>query len=161
MAIGSQQGESFGEFVNRVIPAFNKILNSEGDNTTIVTHSSCLKAMKVWNEMGRPDVSKLTIQQKEEFSEKFNDTETHNADLETFKSKKGNIHVIRHGQTEDNKKNNFRSGDTNLTPKGIKEAQSVGQELKDKTNGSVPKIISSDLPRSIHTSNLINDELGK
>lgn len=153
------KGETFGGFVNRVIPSFDKILKEEPNNTTITTHSSVLKAFKVWDEMGRPDVDKLTPEQKTEFAKKYNQSETHNGDLETFKGDKGDIHVVRHGQTEDNAKNNFRSGNTNLTDKGIKQAHEVAEQLKEKTSGGVPKIISSDLPRAIHTSNIITEHL--
>jgi broad specificity phosphatase PhoE len=156
---GETGGETFGSFVNRVIPAFDKVLKEEQHNTTIVTHSSVLKAMRVWDEMGRPEVDKLTPEQKKEFADKYNETETHNGDLETFKGANGDIRVVRHGQTEDNAKNNFRSGNTNLTEKGIQDAHAVGEELKAKTGGDVPKIISSDLPRAIHTSNIITDKL--
>jgi broad specificity phosphatase PhoE len=156
---GETGGEPFGDFVNRVIPAFDKVLKDEPNNTTIVTHSSVLKAMRVWDEMGRPDVEHLTEEQKKEFATKYNETETHNGDLETFKGSQGDVHVIRHGQTVDNEKNNFRSGDTPLTQKGIGDARAVGQELKAKTGGYVPQIITSDLPRTIRSSNIISDAL--
>lgn len=156
---GETGGETFGQFVGRVIPAFKKILSGEESNTTVITHSSVLKAMKVWDEMGRPEVSDLTPEQKTEFATKYNKEETYNGDLETFKGDKGDIHVIRHGQTEDNAKNNFRSGNTNLTSEGEKQAAESGQQLGRQTGGEVPKIITSDLPRAIHTSNIIHGEL--
>lgn len=156
---GETGGETFGAFIQRVIPAFRNALETDANNTTIVTHSSVLKAMRVWDEMGRPEVETLTPEQKAEFADRFNAAETHNGDLESFKGTNGDIHVIRHGQTEDNAKNNFRSGNTNLTEKGVQDARAVGQELIVKTGGDVPKIITSDLPRTIHTSNLISDAL--
>lgn len=156
---GETGGETFGQFVKRVIPAFDRALKEEANNATIVTHSSVLKAMRVWEEMGRPEVEHLTEEQKKEFADKYNETETHNGDLETFKGDNGDIHVIRHGQTEDNAKNNFRSGNTNLTEKGMQDAANVAQELKNKTGGDVPKIITSDLPRAIHTSNIITETI--
>lgn len=158
---GETGGETFGAFIDRVIPSFDKILKEEPHNTTIVTHSSVLKAFKVWDEMGRPNVERLTPEQTRTFSDLYNKEETHNGDLETFKGTNGDINVIRHGQTEDNAKNNFRSGNTNLTEKGIEDAHNVGQELAEKTSGDVPKIISSDLPRTIHTSNIITDKLNQ
>lgn len=154
-----KQGETFGEFTQRVIPAFEKILKDEPANSTVVTHSSVLKAFKVWDEMGRPDVTKLSDEQKKDFATAYNKEETHNGDMETFKGDQGDIHVIRHGQTEDNAKNNFRSGDTNLTDKGVNDAKEAGNELGRKTGGEVPKIITSDLPRAVHTSNIIHGEL--
>lgn len=158
---GETGGETFGAFVSRVIPSFDRALKEDPHNTTIVTHSSVLKAMRVWDEMGRPDVEKLSAKQKKTFADKYNETETHNGDLETFNGTNGDVHVIRHGQTEDNAKNNFRSGNTNLTEKGIQDAHNVGNELADKTGGDVPKVITSDLPRAIHTSNIITDKLNE
>lgn len=155
----TKQGETFGEFVQRVIPAFDHILKNEPSNTSIVTHSSVLKAFKVWNAMGRPDISALTDEQKKQFATEFNKEETHNGDIETFKGDKGDIHVIRHGETEDNAKNNFRSGNTNLTKKGEQQAAESGNQLGRQTGGDVPKIITSDLPRAVHTSNIIHGEL--
>ena len=156
----AKQGETFGgEFLQRIIPAFDNVLKTGEPNTTITTHSSDLKAFKVWDEMGRPDITKLTDEQKKEFATRYNQQETYNGDLETFKGDKGDIHVIRHGETTDNEKNNFRSGDTNLTAKGKQQAAESGRELGRVTGGDVPKIITSDLPRAVDTSNIIHGEL--
>lgn len=158
---GETGGETFGQFIGRVIAAFKGILSGSEGNTAVITHSSVLKAFKVWDEMGRPEVDNLTPEQKKTFSDEYNKEETHNGDLVTFKGDNGDIHVIRHGQTEDNAKNNFRSGNTNLTEKGVQDAHNVGQELKDKTGGNIPQIITSDLPRAVHTSNIIHDKLSE
>src|SRR6202453_2835873 len=156
----AKQGETFGgEFLQRIIPAFDNVLKTGEPNTTITTHSSDLKAFKVWDEMGRPDITKLTDEQKKEFATRYNQQETYNGDLETFKGDKGDIHVIRHGETTANEKNIFRSGDTNLTAKGKQQAAESGRELGRVTGGDVPKIITSDLPRAVDTSNIIHGEL--
>lgn len=89
-------------------------------------------------------------------------TVTNNDEIQRSKITKpesgNNIHVIRHGETEDNLAGKFRQADTNLTQEGINQAENTGAELKDKLGGQpMPKIITSDLPRTIHTANLIHD----
>ena len=153
--VADPASESFGEFVDRVIPEFARILNEEPDNTVITSHSRVLKVMKVWDEMGRPDIKNLTAEQKAEFSDKYNKESTDNGDIEQFKGKNGTIYVNRHGETEDNKKDNVRSGNTPLTELGVKQAKETGKKLNELTKGNIAQIISSDLPRAIHTSNLI------
>lgn len=160
-ATPDMQGETFGEFASRVIPEADKILKEENHNTAVITHSSDLKLIKAWDAMGRPDIDKLSDEQKKELANRYNASETENGDLDTLKGDKGDIHFIRHGQTEDNAKNKFRSGNTNLTQKGIEQAKIAGRELAQKTGGDVPKVISSDLPRAVHTANLVMDEVNK
>lgn len=160
------KGETGKQFASRVLTEWEKTKNDEANNSTLVTHSSVLKAIKTWENpetwkgTEKPvNPAEMNDEQWKQFAEQFNKESTDNGDLETFKGKNGDIHVIRHGQTEDNKLNKFRSGNTNLTDEGIQQAHEVGQELKDKTNGEVPKIITSDLPRAVHTSNIIHENL--
>lgn len=63
------------------------------------------------------------------------------------------IYIFRHGQTEDNELHTF-SGfrDVDLDQDGIKEAQRIGEELK---NEKVTKAFQSDLIRSKHTLELV------
>lgn len=145
-------GETFNQFQARVLPEFNKILNSAQDGTTIVTHSSVLKLMQEWEAEGRPANLKVD-------ADKYNKLETKPGDVETFKGKNGDIHVVRHGQTEDNVQSNFRSPNTNLTQQGVEQAHKAGREVSKKLKGNpIPQIISSILPRTIHTSNILNEE---
>ena len=157
------QGETGKQFAGRVLSNFENIKNTQPNNTAIVTHSSVLKAIKSWEDPDTwQDTSKPTDpldfdpDQWQSFAKSFNDESTKNGDVEKFKGKNGNIFVVRHGETEDNKQNKFRSGNTNLTDKGVKDAQSAGMQLGKMTGGKVPKIISSDLPRAVHTSNIIS-----
>jgi broad specificity phosphatase PhoE len=327
-----ETGETFRDFLGRVIPAFKKSLDEDPNNTTVVTHSSVLKAYKVWDDMGRPDIDNLTPEQEKEFADKYNDQSIEPGAVESFnkkasssdiakmsdvigkpvmykgqkatieqdgqtiiakidgtnreyelgnvdklsdqpvtsfniqtqeptakidndgniivrgqkyvntfddpiqainRDKDGNIvsvnletpdgqkrtfkgdaaddlayqltlqhitannetkslfeeflndpensdavqngglskaaqeqstspdeqiHVVRHGETDDNAAGFFRSNDAQLTENGINEAKAAGEELLNKLNGrQIPKIISSDLPRTIHTSNLIHE----
>lgn len=152
-------GEKFSDFVNRVVPAFKDKLDNEPNNTTLITHSSVIKALDVWEDMGRPE--NISDRQMKKFAEKYiSEPIEKEGSLTTFKSDNGNdIHVGRHGETEDNKMSEFRENDTKLTDKGETQAASAGKELQEKTGGDVPKIISSDLPRAIHTSNIISEQL--
>lgn len=63
------------------------------------------------------------------------------------------IFIFRHGQTEDNK-NNIFSGwrQSDLTPEGIKEAEAIGEKLK---NEKVTRAYYSDLIRSKHTLDIV------
>lgn len=156
-----ETGETFDEFLTRVIPKADEVLKTGEPNTAIMTHSSVLKAIKLWDDMGRPALDDILKGGKleKEYSEKYNSAETTNGEVETLNGDNGEIHIVRHGQTKDNEENNFRSGDTPLTQKGIDQAKESGKVLKARTGGQVPKIITSDLPRTVHSSNLIEDAL--
>lgn len=159
-------GETGKQFVNRVISAWDKLKTSAKNNAALITHSSVLKAIKAWENpetwkgIEKPsDPSKMTDDQWKAFATEYNKESTNNGDIETFKHADKEIHVVRHGQTEDNAQNKFRSGNTNLTKKGIEQGTEVGKILNDYTGGNVPEIVTSDLPRTIHTSNLIHEQL--
>lgn len=157
------KGETGKQFAARVLTEWENNKNTEPNNTTIISHSSVLKAIKAWETIPkeeRGDPSNMSDETWKKFADNYVKESTENGDLETFKGKNGDIHVIRHGQTEDNKEGNFRSANTNLTDKGIEQAKEVGKQLNEKTGGDVPKIISSSLPRTIHTSDLVHNEFG-
>lgn len=160
------KGETGRGFAGRVLSAWENLKKSGDHNTSLITHSSVLKAIKTWENsktwegIEKPtDPTLMNNEQWKRFADEFNKERTENGDLETFKGDKGDIHVIRHGQTEDNKLNKFRSGNTNLTEEGIQQAHDVGKRLQEKTGGNVPQIITSDLPRAVHTSNIIHENL--
>ena len=69
-----------------------------------------------------------------------------------IQGKNGTIYVVRHGETTDNVDKKFRRASTQLTDKGIKQAEDVGEQLK---NIDIPQIISSPLDRAMHTSDII------
>lgn len=151
----NKTGETFHQFQDRILPEFQKILNTAKDGTTIVTHSSVLKLMKQWEAEGRPADFRVN-------PEKYNQLETKTGDVETFDGKNGEVHVVRHGQTQDNVESNFRSPTTKLTDQGVEQAHTAGQELAQKLDGKpIPEIISSSLPRAVHTSNILNEEAEK
>jgi hypothetical protein len=167
-----ETGESFSEpapgennkpFLGRILPKFKDIFEKEEPNTTVVSNSSVLKGVRVWDDMGRPDFETMNPEQKKEFAQRYNDETMQPGEMESFDKVKGDpssgqIHVIRHGETEDNVSGKFRQPDTNLTQEGINQATRTGGQLLDKLNGDqVPKIITSDLPRTIHTANIIHD----
>lgn len=156
-------GETFNEFKPRVLDPFKKALEEEKANTAIVTSSSVLKAFKVWDDMGRPDIHDLTPEQTKDFAQRYNDETITPAEQVSFDKVQGDpasgqIHVFRHGETASNELGTFRTDEDNLTKEGIREASMAAVNLKDHLQGEpVPKIITSDLPRTIHTSNIVHD----
>ena len=161
-------GETGRDFVARTISQWDKDKNEQPNNTTIVTHSSVLKTIKAWENpetwkgIEKPaDPKNMTPEQWEAFAKEYNKESTDNGDIETFKGKNGDIHIVRHGQTEDNAEHNFRSAETNLTEKGIQQGREAANKLMEKTGGEIPKILSSSLPRAIHTSDIIRETLNQ
>lgn len=159
-------GETAQQFAARVLSGFENMKQTAPNNATLVTHSSVLKAIKswedpkTWSSVQKPtDPNNFNPEQWKAYAKKFNTESTENGDVEKFVSKNGHVFVIRHGETEDNKQNKFRSGDTNLTPKGEQDAKDAAIKLGKQTKGQVPKIITSDLPRAIHTSNIIEQTI--
>ena len=154
-------GEKFSDLLGRVIPGIQKTMAEEPHNTAVVTHSSVIKALQVWEDMGRPDISELKGDKLKEFAQRYVDMKPEaEGKVHTFKGDNGNdIKVIRHGETEDNVASEFREDNTQLTDKGTDQAERAGQNLIKETGGEVPKIISSDLPRTMHTSEIINQKL--
>jgi len=154
-------GDRFSGFLKRVIPNFKNILDKEPHNTVLVTHSSVIKALRVWEEMGRPDIDKLSTDQIKEFAQKYVDLKPEaEGKVNTFKGDNGNdIKVVRHGETEDNKLSEFRTDDTQLTDKGVEQAKKAADNLVNETGGNIPKVLSSDLPRTLHTSDIIQQKI--
>lgn len=151
-----KNGESFNQFRNRTLSAFHNLLETAPNNAMILTHSSVLKMFNVWNEMGRPEISKMSKEKLKEFATNYNKSETNTGDIEKFKSTNGTLIVGRHGETEDNLAGNLRSPNTQLTLAGISQAENIGEQLK---NTPISTIYSSDLSRAVHTSNIIMGKL--
>jgi len=137
--------ESFNGFQDRVLTKFDKLLHSAPDNTVIVTHSSILKLLNLWEKEGRPDSYRVNAKE-------YTESQTHTGDVEKFKSDNGHIYVVRHGETDDNTKGNLRGPLTDLTDKGIKQAISAGKEL---STIPISELYTSPLNRALHTSDLI------
>lgn len=142
-------GESFNEFSSRALGIIKDVIHNSDNNTVVLTHNSVFGLIKLWNKEGRPN------ELSKEFREKYTKQDSETGDHYTLKSDKGTIYVVRHGETEDNKAGNFRISDVNLTDKGVQQAKQVGKELKDV---KIPEVISSSLPRALHTANLLLDE---
>lgn len=140
-------GESFNEATNRGLTQFKKDLETLPKNSVIVTHNSMFGLLKAWDKKGRP------AELDKEFRE-FYTTQEDNAhdSFYTVKGKNGPIHIIRHGETEDNVNGNFRSSTTTLTSEGKKDIDKVSNKFVEK--GIHPtKIVSSDLDRAKETAN--------
>ena len=75
--------------------------------------------------------------------------------------KKSNLVLVRHGQSEWNKKNLFTGWkDPELTKKGIEEAIKAGKDLKTK-NIKFDIMFTSDLLRAQETGRLILENMGQ
>lgn len=154
-----QTGERFSDFLGRILPAFRKLMDDSPHNTVLVTHSSVIKALKVWEEMGRP--AKLNQQVVQKFANRYVELSPEKeGKVNTFSSDNGNdIKVVRHGETEDNKMSEFRDDSTQLTDKGISQAGKASENIIKETGGKVPGIVASDMPRTIRTSEIIHQKL--
>lgn len=137
--------ESFNKFQDRALELFSKLLDTAPDNTVMVTHSSLLKLFNLWNDEGRPN--NLRVNNKA-----YTEAQTHTGDVEQFKSKSGTLYVVRHGQTQDNLKGNLRSNDTQLTDKGINDANKAAKEL---SKVPISELYTSPLDRTLHTTDII------
>lgn len=149
-------GERLMDAANRAIPAAKKIMDNPDENTTIVTHSSVIKMMKAWEEIGRPE--KIDESNFKEFAKNYIEQKPEpEGHINSFKSDQNGTttHIIRHGETEDNKLSEFREDNTALTPKGERQAAASGKALFEKTGGDIPRINTSDLPRTVATSGII------
>lgn len=148
----SEGGETFNQASKRVINSISKVTKSAPDNTVIVTHNSVFGIIKLWDKSNRP--KSFDRSQRVEYTKQDNKFSPGSV----FKIKGDNdqdIWIVRHGETEDNKLGNFRSKNTDLTEKGVRDAEKVGKELSNKV---IPQVISSNLPRALHTANIIMEE---
>jgi broad specificity phosphatase PhoE len=139
-------GESFNDAVNRVIPTFDNILSTAPANTAIITHNSVFGLINLWNKLGKPE--EFSKEHRIAYTKQDGNHKT--GDSFTVDGANGPIYVIRHGETTDNTKGNFRSDDTQLTDKGVDQAKKVGENIPE-----LSQIISSPLPRVIATANII------
>jgi broad specificity phosphatase PhoE len=139
-------GESFNDVKKRTILQGKRLLNTVPGNSAVVTHSTVLKFLLLWDKMGRPaDLSGIT-------AEKYLDESTSTGEMEKMKGTNGDVYFIRHGETEDNKDGKLRTDNTMLTNKGIVQANKLGEQLKDV---QISHVYTSPLPRAIHTSDLV------
>jgi len=146
-------GESFSNAYNRVTSVVKDIIDKGENNSTITTHNTIFNLIKLLKDKGywnnNENVDFLSDKNfRKEYSEMDSNTGS-TFDITTNTGK--TIHVVRHGETEDNKKGNFRSDNAQLDKRGIKEANDLHNKL-----GITPKVYSSSLDRSIHTANIIS-----
>ena len=144
------EGETFNEAIKRVVPIMEDVIKTSPDNTTIVTHNSVYGLINLWNKNGRPKTFDKLLREK--YVKQDNQFPT--GSYFKIKTDNGDAYIVRHGETTDNAKKVFRTAKAELTDKGVGEAEAVGKKLADL---EIPKIISSSLPRAIHTSNIIMD----
>ena len=147
----ADHGESFNEASNRTISTLEKIIKNGEPNSIITTHNSVFGLLKLWDEKGRPN--ELDKDFRKEYVNQDNTNPT--GSVYKIQGDKGDIYLVRHGETEDNVSKVFRTPTTKLTANGENEATNVGKQLKDI---SISHIYTSDLPRAVETSNRILNE---
>lgn len=69
-----------------------------------------------------------------------------------------NVYLVRHGQTEFNASNSYQPLTSDLSDKGLEQAEFVANRFKDL---QIDVILSSHLKRAIHTAEIINKKLQK
>ena len=147
----ADEGESWNEASKRVIDIMNEIIKTAPEHTTIVTHNSVFGLIYLWDKLGRPN--KLNQEQRKKYTEQDGDFDT--GDHCLIVGKNGTIYVVRHGETYDNAKGNFRYDNVKLTEKGKKQAVEVGEKLKGV---EIPQVITSSLKRAVDTSHIILEQ---
>lgn len=141
-------GESFNQAASRALTTIKQIMTTEKGNVAVTTHNSMFGLLKLWSESGQPSVL------NQSFRDAYTKQDNSNPTGSNFviNGPKGDIYVVRHGETTDNAEGVFRRSNTQLTDKGRDEAKDLGTDLKGK---GITKIYSSDLPRAIETSQII------
>ena len=146
-------GESYNQFLNRVIPGFKEATKVLPDKALVVTHSQVLKAINEWNKQGQPDLQNFD-------TSKIIKEKVKSGAVEEINTGNKSILVARHGDTAQNKSGSkpeyVRSKDVNLAEKGIKEAAKNAEIL---ANQNVSTIVSSPLPRAVETADIIDKTL--
>lgn len=145
-------GESLHDVADRVLPKFRDILANAPDGTVIVTHSSVIKVLEQWDAEGRKASNAVD-------PEAYVKRSTSTGDEIPFKSAKGTVWVVRHGETTDNQAGKFRTPEAPLTDKGVRQSKESGKLLKSKVDGEIPEMYTSTMPRAIHSGNLINEQI--
>lgn len=145
-------GESIHDVEDRVIPRMRELIRTAPDGTVVVTHSSTIKLIEQWDAEGRKDTNQVDAKAY---------TERHTAigDEIPLKSDHGTIWIVRHGETTDNAAGNFRSPNAELTSKGEQQAIDSGKMLQSKIDGPIPKMYTSEMDRTKHSGNLINETM--
>lgn len=141
-------GESFNQIKSRAIRAAMNVLDKAPYGSAVVTHSSVLKFVMLWDKLGRPnDWGRITAKM-------YLDMSTTPGEQVRLDGKNGRTYWVRHGETEDNAEGKLRTDDTLLTDHGKQEAKKVGANL---AKNAIPASYISSLPRAIQTADYILD----
>ena len=141
-------GESFNQMRSRAIRAAMSVLQKAPYGSAVITHSSLLKFVLLWDKLGRPnDWSRIT-------PEMYLDVKTTPGQQVRLDGPNGKTTWIRHGETEDNADGKLRTDDTLLTEKGKLEAKKIGQNMSKE---EISSNFISPLPRAIQTADSILD----
>ena len=145
-------GESFDDFKERIRKAWQKTKKTAEDQTLLQTHSGVMRMIESAEKHGWTDTEAL--KKAYDATEEPEVGEKH-----TYKTDKGEIHVMRHGESEDLKAELARRPEDILTPEGQRQAkEDIAGHLKEE-GITPPAIITDGMPRTAETAKLVQEEL--
>lgn len=140
-------GESFNEVKNRGLAAATDIMKTAPNGAIVVTNSSVLKFVLLWDKMGRPS-NWDGITAKDYLKE----STTPGQDVSMKGDNGQEITWVRHGETDQNQQGVLRDESAVLVDKGKKDADKIGNNLSDKP---IPVAYISPTPRTLQTADRI------
>ena len=147
-------GESFDDFKERIRKAWQKTKKTAEDQTLLQTHSGVMRMIEAAEKHGWTDVE--TLKKAYDATEEPEVGERH-----TYKTDNGEIHVMRHGESEDLKAELARRHEDPLTPEGQRQAkEDIAGHLKEE-GITPPAIIVDGMPRTAETAEIVQQELVK
>ena len=147
-------GESFDDFKERIRKAWQKTKKTAEDQTLLQTHSGVMRMIESAEKHGWTDTEAL--KRAYDATEEPEVGEKH-----TYKTDKGEIHVMRHGESEDLKAELARRPEDVLTPEGQRQAkEDIAGHLKEE-GITPPAIIADGMPRTAETAEIVRQELAK
>lgn len=123
----------------------------------ILYHLSTPNGIKVYEEAINKHKEEQTKQEQEQNIEEDLSNQYIPEDEEQTipKNPEDKMHIILHGDTEDNEKDIVRDKNSKLTEEGLKEAEENKQRLTNE--GGVQTLVSSPLDRTLQTSSIITN----
>lgn len=146
--------ESFNDFKDRIHGAWDKLKSEGKDDTLFIAHSGVMKMIEAANEHGWDDADKL----REAYNGK---SEPPVGKIITEQGDHGDIHITRHGETEDNADGLLRTKDVELTDKGREQAKDIIPAKLAEQDIRPQEIVSSDLPRATETAKIVKEEIAE
>ena len=144
-------GESFNEFADRIKSAWENTKKTAKDQTAMIAHSGVMRMLEAAQEHGWDDRDAL----REAYN---NNEEPQPGERRTYKTDNGEIHIIRHPESQDGKDGKLRRVNTPLTPEGEQQAAGIAADLK-KDDIAPPEIQVAPEPRTAKAGEIVQEEL--